>query len=127
MRCLDRNKKTIYYALYQGKTEIVDSNGNRTGQYRTTYGTPTAIKTNVSASKGTTDLALFGTNIVYDRTFVVDDVTCAIDEFTKLWVDKAPYDSQNNLTTHDYIVVKKAQSINSITYAITKVDVSANN
>lgn len=124
MRCLQRNKQPIYYALYQGKTEILDSNNYRTGQYKLTYGTPKAISVNISANKGTSDLELFGSNIVYDRTIVVDDINCEIDEYTKLWVDAPVYDSQSNLLPHDYIVIKKAKSLNSITYAIRKVDVS---
>lgn len=124
MRCLQRNKKPIYYALYQGKTEILDGNGYKTGQFRLSYSTPTAINVNVSANKGLSELSLFGSNIVYDRTIVIDDVNCPIDEYTKLWVDAPVYDSQNNLLPHDYIVIKKAVSLNSITYAIRKVDVS---
>lgn len=126
MRCLNRNKKVITYALYQGKQEIVDSNGNRTGEYKVTYGNPTQIETNVSANRGVTDLELFGTNIIYDRTFVVDDINCEIDEYTKLWVDTPVYDNSNNILPHNYVVVRKAPSLNSITYAIRKVDVSAN-
>lgn len=119
MRNLARNKQTIYYALYSGKTDIVDENGNKTGDKSVTYSTPVAIKVNVSASRGTADLEMFGINTNYSRTVVTDDTSCPIKEDSILWVDKATTEP------HDYVVVKVAKSFNHITYAIQEVSVGA--
>lgn len=123
MRCLQRNKQTIYYSLYIGKTEIVDGNGNRTGEYTKSYSLPNSLQVNISANRGYNELEFFGSNIVYDNT-IVTEVGCPIDEQTRLWVGVPVYDANNNLQPYNYVVVKKAQSLNSISYAIRKVDVS---
>lgn len=123
MRCLQRNKQQIYYSLYQGKNEIIDSDGNRTGEYTKTYSTPVSLQVNISANRGANELELFGANIVYDNT-IVTELGCPMDEHTKLWVGIPALDNNNTVLPYNYVVVKKAQSLNSITYAIKKVDVS---
>jgi len=123
MRCLQRNKQKIFYSLYQGKTEIIDSNGNRTGEFTINYSTPVSAKVNISANKGSNDLELFGANIVYDNV-IVTEIDCPIDEHTRLWVGIPALDNDNNVLPYNYVVVKKASSLNSTTYAIRKVDVS---
>ena len=123
MRCLRRNKQPIYYSLYQGKTEIVDANGNRTGEYTQNYSTPVSLQVNISANKGYSEIEMFGANIVYDNT-IVTDLGCQMDEHTRLWVGIPAFDNDNNVLPYNYVVVRKAQSLNSITYAIKKVEVS---
>ena len=124
MRALARNKKTFYYCLYKTKAPIYDSNNYETGDYLITYENPVQLKANISASKGDSVPELFGTNISYDRVIIVDDINCPIDENTVLFVDKEPeFDILNNISVpkYDYIVIKKAPSINFIAYAISKV------
>lgn len=117
MLCLNRNKQGVWYSLYQGVTDVVDSNGYKTGEKTKSYATPVEIKVNVSASKGSAITEGFGVNEDYDRTIVTHDMTCPIEETTRLWVD-VPVTSP-----HDYRVVRVAKSINSITIAISKVEV----
>lgn len=124
MRDLVKNKQTIYYALYSGKTDIRDGNGFITGEFTLGYGTPTSMEINISPGRGGSDYELFGANTSYDHTMTTTDIDCPITENTIVWYDKSPYDSNNNLTPHNYIVVKKAKSLNSITYALRGVDVS---
>lgn len=57
-----------------------------------------------------------------------------IDEYTVLWVDTVPTVDEDGvlavnengeiLTPHDYIVKKVAKSLNSVSIAISKVNVS---
>lgn len=117
MLTLDRNKQSVWYALYTGVTDVTDSDGYKTGEKTKTYATPVEIKVNVSASKGSAITEGFGVNEDYDRTIVTHDMTCPIEETTRLWVD-VPVTSP-----HDYRVVRVAKSINSITIAISKVEV----
>lgn len=37
MRCLNRNKTTVNYKTYVGKTDVLDENGLRTGEKAITY------------------------------------------------------------------------------------------
>lgn len=120
MRCLNRNKQTLYYALYQGETEEQDSDGNYTGERTITYGDPVKFKANISAARGESALNPFGIETNYSKTIVTDDLNCPIKEDTILWIGKDPTEDPYN-----YMVVKKAESLNSIMYAIREVQVSA--
>lgn len=134
MRCLVRNKVAFYYALYAGKTPLTDEYGNRTGEYEVRYSDPQKAFANISAAQGETETRQFGDDKSYDKVIVMETPNTAIDEYTILWVDTVPAldangalkrtDSGEAVTPHDYIVVRKAVSRNSVSFAIRKVDVS---
>lgn len=121
MRTQKRNKSSVYYALYNGVQELTDASGNYTGEYAPSYGTPVKIRVNVSAAKGTADVEQFGIDTPYSKTIVTDNMSCPIAEDTVLWIGKTPSAGEYN-----YVVVRVAKSINSITYAVKEVDVSGN-
>lgn len=115
MRCLNKNKQTIHYKNYIGKTQIVDSNGNRTGEYTLSYSDLIEARMNVSASRGVASEEMFGIQTNYTKVLVTSDINCSMDEHSIVWIDK-PTDGP-----HDYVVVQKAKSLNSIAYAILEV------
>lgn len=115
MRCLNKNKQTIHYKNYIGKTQIVDTNGNRTGEYTLSYSDLIEAKMNVSASRGVASEEMFGIQTNYTKVLVTSDINCSMDEHSIVWIDK-PTDGP-----HDYVVVRKAKSLNSIAYAILEV------
>lgn len=119
MRTLEINKQPMWYALYTGKTEIIDDYGNHTGTYRLTYSEPVYYPVNMSQSRGTADVDEFGINANYDRTFVTTDMDCPIKEDSIIWFGKDP-----TTDPHNYVVYQIANSLNSITIAIRGVDVS---
>lgn len=125
MRCLQRNKVPFYYALYFGKSPITDDYGNKTGEYEVTYGKPRKISGNVSAARGETVTRQFGEDEAYDRVIVLEDPMCPIDELSVLWIGKKPeIDADGRAKTpHDYEVKKVARSINSVSIAVSKVNV----
>lgn len=122
MRALERNKQNIYFANYTGRSVITDENGLETGEYELIYTQPTSVKVNVSASRGEASLDLFGTDLNYSNT-IVSDKDLGIDENSILWVGKEAYASASVITPHNYKVVSVAKSLNSVVYAIRKVDV----
>ena len=127
MRSLTRNKQKIYYSLYSDKQPILDDYGNQTGEYTLSYADPVEYKINVSAARGTADVEQFGINENYTKTMVTNDMSCPIEETTRLWIGKEAYvtvDETTTVTPHNYVVIKKAPSINSITYAIKEVTVT---
>ena len=126
MRCMVRNKTTFYYALYIGETEIVDEYGNRTGEFSLTYGNPMRVSGNVSAAQGEMQNRQFGESERYDKVIVLDDRNAPIDEHSILWVDTLPHlnDDGSTDTPHDYIVHRIAKSLNGVSIAIGKVDVT---
>ena len=100
MRCLERNKKTIHYKNYLGKTQIVDDNGNRTGEYTLSYSDLIEAKMNVSASRGVASEEMFGIATNYTKVLVTSDINCSMDEHSILWIDRPTNEP------HDYVVVR---------------------
>ena len=123
MRALRRNRQTFWYSLYEGMT-MLQVDGLYTGEKGKTYSDPVMYKANISAAQGDVEARQFGENISYDRVICMDLTAPPIDEYTRLWVDREPYDGNGNLTAHDYIVRKVARSLNSVNVAISRVDVS---
>ena len=126
MRCMARNKSKFYYASYIGETEIIDECGNTTGEYEVSYSNPIEVLGNVSAAQGEMQSRQFGESESYDKVIVLDDRNAPIDEHSLLWVDTLPHlDNEGSTETpHDYIVKRIARSLNGVSIAIGKVDVS---
>lgn len=133
MRCMERNKVNFWYAPYEGHTHRVDEYGNELNETEVRYGNPVACKGNISAARGETLSRLFGESEGYDKVIVLDDPRTPITEYAVLWVDSTPVvNGDGSLTTDeneeilspwDYIVKKVARSLNSVSIAITKVNV----
>lgn len=133
MRCLNRNKRSFYYALYVEKVPILDEYGNETSESEIVYSNPVSCKGNISAARGETAIRQFGENEGYDRVIVLDNPDTPIDEYAVLWVDSTPQVTEDGelatdedglvLTPWDYTVKKVARSLNSVSIAISKVDV----
>lgn len=82
------------------------------------------MRANVSAATGYAQTEQFGTFIDYDKVIVTDDMACPINEHTVLFIDKdVEYDGDGK-PLPDYIVRRVAKSLNSISIAASKVDVS---
>ena len=134
MRCLNKNKMRFYFALYDTKNPVFDEYGNETGQYTVTYRNPQVSSGNISAVKGETGTLPFGEDEDYDRVVVLDDPLTPINEYSVLWVGTEPLltkkgalktdEDGNILTPWNYVVKKVAPSLNSVTIAISKVEVN---
>ena len=125
MRTLTRNKIRIYYANYRDKTPLKDEYGNLSGEYKVTYENPVVVMANVSAARGESTTRQFGEDVSYDRIIVLDDPAFPIAETSILWIDTLPditVDGSTN-TPHDYIVKQVAPSLNSVSIAVSKVNV----
>lgn len=125
MRCMERNKRKFYYALYIDKNDIKDEYGNITGEYEVLYGNPVESKGNISSAMGETQVRQFGGSESYDKVIVLDNPETPINEYSILWVDTLPHLNEDGTTNtpHDYIVKKVAKSLNSVSFAIRKVNV----
>lgn len=117
MLSLCSNMQTIYYALYEGMEDIV-KDGLKTGSKSKVYSDPVAFKCNVSPARGMADTEQFGISTDYDRTITTSDLNCPIEEDTILWVGVP------TTQAHNYKVVRRAQSINSVLFAIKEVSKS---
>lgn len=126
MRTLNRNQIRIFYANYRTKTPLKDEYGNLTGEYDIVYDNPVEIKANVSAARGESTTRQFGDDVNYDRIIVIDDPKFPILESSILWIDTPPEIAEDGSTDtpHDYIVKQVATSLNSVSIAVSKVNVS---
>lgn len=124
MKTLERNKQTFYYATYIGQTERMDGELH-TFENDPSYGEWVAFSANISPARGESSADVFGADVNYDRVIVTDDLLCPIDEYTVLAIDIAPNTRKatTDLPIYDYIVTKKAKSLNFIQYAVAKVKV----
>jgi len=126
MKTLNRNKQTFYYATYTSDTEIMDGDLH-TFENATSYGPWTEFRANISPARGESSADVFGADVNYDRVIVTEDLSCPIDEHTVLAIDIAPNTRETASVppVYDYIVTKKAKSLNFIQYAVAKVKVNA--
>ena len=126
MKLMNRNLRSAWYQLYQGKTAVLDEDGWETGETEVTYGEPVEVRVNVSPAVGNAQQEIFGTLESYDKIVMTDDMSCPIDENTVMFIDREPeYDGEGNLTvTHDYIVKRVAKSLNHISIGVAKVNVN---
>lgn len=134
MRMMKLNKSDFYYALYKDKVAKTDEYGNTTGEYEIIRENPVKFAANISAAKGETSAMLFGESESYDKTIVMGTNGPSINEYTVLWVDTIPLvddkgalvtnDNGEIITPYDYIVKKVAKSLNSVSIAISKVNVT---
>lgn len=127
MRCLHRNKVRIFYANYVGRDPIKDEYGNLTGEYKIQYGGPQEAAGNVSAARGEVTTRQFGDDESYDRVIVMDDPNVPIKKSSILWIETMPVIKSDGTTDtpHDYIVKQVAPSLNSVSIAVSKVNVRA--
>ncbi len=148
MRALKRNKVPFWYCLFDHKEELLDEDGNKTGEFVVYYHEPVPLMGNVSVAHGEVQEELFGPSISYDKVILLEDPACPIAEDSVLFVDKEPefspqdailFDSDGNplldsqgerlyaTILHpmfDYIVKRAARSLNSSSYAIERVTVT---
>lgn len=146
MRTLNKNKRTLYFSTYKGETAYLDENGDSTGEYIASYFPPEKVRMNIAAAKGDAERDPFGISEPYTNTLVTADMDCAMDESSVIWIGANPileeasfgqmidgkmhwFDSDSNeigqTDAYSHVVVRKAESVNSITYAIRKVSTNA--
>lgn len=137
MRSLKRNKQTIWYANYAGRTPVyeLDADGQplidpqtgekiETGDYIDGYEKPVKIEVNVSAGQGEAEADVFGVSINYDRVICTTDMSLPITESTLIWKETKPTynaDGSVNKESADYrVAATPAKSLNSMLVAISK-------
>lgn len=124
MKVMWRNKTAFWYCLYDGTERITDEDGNESGETRVLYQEPVKMLANVSPATGYAQTEMFGNLEGYDKVIVTDDLDCPIDENTVLFIDKEPEHNKDGELMPDYIVRRVARSLNSVSIAVRKVNVS---
>lgn len=118
MRTVKRNKRPVAYAFYSGSTELVDAQGNYTGEYEVHYTTPVKTLMNVSGGRGQADIALFGLTQTFARTATTEDLDTKFNTETVFWIETDPDSGE----PFDYRVVAVARTINQVVLALAEVE-----
>lgn len=126
MRSMTRNRRTFYEASLNSVTMGQDKDGNYTEEVYT-YSNPKKREGVITAANGEAVTQLFGTDERYDKVITLNLGEDYLAIGSVLWVDTMPdidEDTGKTDTPYDYIVVKVANSLNFVSVAIRKVDVS---
>lgn len=115
MRTVQRNKRPVAYAFYNGATEVLED-GEHTGEYTVHYTEPVKALMNVSGGRGSADIAMFGLNSSYARTAVTEDLKTDFNTETVFWIENDPATEP-----FDYRVVGVARTINQVVIALAEV------
>lgn len=121
-RSCEKNKRKMYYALYDDKLPIYNDAGEFEGEYRSGYKAPVEFRACLSVGQSDSEDMPFGTNVSYDRIISTTDITLPIDETTILWIKKIPEynnDGTVNSESADYKVsASPIDGISSLRIAI---------
>lgn len=145
MRCLKKNRQTLYYALYSGQTPVYayDEEGNVIytnvdGEdvpvietYIAGYGEVIEFEANISFNSGETQMAEYGLDVTkYNAVINADKGEFPFDEQTLIWHTSEPrYDGNGNVLPEsaDYRVVAVKTSINEERFILRKRSESGDN
>lgn len=126
MQSLGSNMQTIYYALYEGMTDVLDSYGYKTGAKAKAYSSPQPFRIFVSPAKGTAEVEQFGINTDYTNVMSTFDMSCPIKEDSLIWVGVVPemLPQGGFSVPYTHSVTKRAEGLNSLLFAVKEVSVS---
>lgn len=139
MRILERNKQDLWYSNPTGTVSYkTDTNGFKTGEKTIAYGTPVKVRMSMAISSGANNLGSqgmaniepYGLVTGYTHRAVTEDINCQMGELSYIWFGILPtHDETVNGQTvqvanpHNFVVVRKARSLNHLIYYLKEVDV----
>lgn len=148
MVSLAENRQTVWYSELISVVDVLDEDGYKTGEKEKTYSEPKPFLIYVSPARGDATWMPFGISHSYTNVMSTCDLDCPIEETSVLWIGIAPEPLSNvavndgaalvtpkgtlirvpdtgedaKYTPHNYTVERKAVGLNSILYAIKRVD-----
>ena len=147
MRILERNKQDLWYANPTGTTTYkTDANGLKTGEKDIAYTTPVKVRMSMAISSGANNLGSQGMATVepyglvtgYTHRAVTENINCPVSELSHIWFGILPTHTETVTKTvngqtvtedvevanpHNFVVVRKAKSLNHLIYYLKEVDV----
>ena len=135
MRVLARNKQDIWFDnRINAPTMVTDRNGLKTGEKLQGYTEPIKARMSMAISSGANNLGSqgmvtldpYGITTAYTHKAITEDMTCTMDEESRVWYGIEPYKTINDEPVkqpHNFKVVRKAKSINHLIFYLKEVDV----
>ena len=135
MRVLARNKQDIWFDNQTVPTLVEDQNGLKTGEKTQNYTEPVKARMSMAISSGANNLGSqgmvtldpYGITTAYTHKAITEDMTCTMDEESRVWYGIEPYVTVNGVQVkvpHNFKVVRKAKSLNHLIFYLKEVDVS---
>ena len=144
MRCLKKNKQTLYYALLLGESPVykLDKNGNKivdyikdgktyyveTGSPKLVYGEPLPFMGNIALSGSDVTRQEYGiSDEKYEAVLVMNKDEIPVTETSLLWYQTTPVTYTEDKQVHadpssaDYKVLKVIPSLNNDRFILAKV------
>ena len=122
MRDAESNKIKMWYALYEGKEDEVDKNGDFTGNQIAKYSAPVQFRASASSGKGSAEQDVFGMNLDFTRSICSMDMSLPITSISLVWIESEPVvkeDGSADENSADYVVAAPpAVSLDSIVIAL---------
>lgn len=122
MRDAESNKIEMWYALYEGKEDEIDKNGDFTGRQIEKYSAPVQFRASASSGKGSAEQDVFGMNLDFTRSICSMDMSLPIISTSLVWIESKPEvkeDGSVDENSADYVVAAPpAVSLDSIVIAL---------
>lgn len=122
MRTVQRDRRDIWYALYEGQVDVMDADGNYTGEKRASYSAPVKARMNVSGGKGAAAVEVFGLDSPFKRTAVTGDLATPFNTDTVFWFGVEPGVSAD-VVPHNYRCTDVSRTVNQVVIALEEVTV----
>lgn len=114
-RTIEINKTKLWCVSPSVKTELTDDDGNYTGEFTSTFGTPTVVYLSLYPFSGAISEQIFGKDASFDMIAVSNSVDLSKDSLLFLTEPVSNY-----ATTYDYRVRDIKASKNTKQYGLTR-------
>ena len=116
------NQVPFWYQQYVGEEDILDEDGNLTGETRKVYSNPVEAWARISPNTGQAESSPFGINTDYDKAISTVQ-NLPIDEFSRLFIDIKPVINADGSTDTepDYRCVAPKNDLQQNVWAIKKI------
>lgn len=126
MKLLDRNRQTIYYRNYLGKTDIMDGN-LYTGESAESFTEMKVLLAYVKTATGNSATEPFGELLNKNRIIYFANGAADMNEYSQVWVGLDPTLVKGEPTVaHNYDVVGVSVGLDHTRVSIRLVDKSVN-
>lgn len=124
MRNCKKNRRQMYYALFDNEIPIFNDKGEEELETRAGYKTPVLFYASLSTGQSDAEESPFGKNVSYDRVISTCDTSLPIDENSLIWIKNKPVynaDGTVNGDSADYeVAAPPLDGLNSLRIAIKK-------
>lgn len=127
MRTLVRNERRMWYATFNGKSDIIDENGDIAGQ-KESYSEPIEFWAVLSPGQGYSGFGgsayrnYYGVEVDADRRIETSDLSLPIDTTSLIWITEPGVfeDGSADPTTADFsVAARPADGLNFLSIPVT--------